>query len=152
MKAIINLDKVKYPDVITIKNGEDVLENGAFFAVKGLDTDKLGRDTYKIAKLTEGCKLGFLADVALMYDETKDERDYELAANKVARAYRPKSGQGITISKKHVHESSEIEAGTLLEVKPSSYQLQTKSSGKAVAEVLEVYNFEGQDSLYIEFI
>ena len=40
----------------------------------------------------------------------------------------------------------------LLEVKATSYKLQEKSSGAAVAVVLEKYNFNGQPSLYIEFI
>ena len=150
MKAIINLDKVKYPDVVTAKNGADVLENGAFVALGGLVADRLGMDCYKIEKLAEGCELGFVADVALMYDETKDERDFELLAGATTRVYRPKKGDGITIAKKHVNGS--VSVGTKLEVKPSSYQLQAKSSGVAVAEVLEVYNFEGQESLYIEFI
>ena len=150
MKAIINLDKVKYPDVVTAKNGADVLENGAFVALGGLVEDRLGMDCYKIEKLAEGCELGFVADVALMYDETKDERDFELLAGATTRVYRPKKGDGITIAKKHVNGS--VSVGTKLEVKPSSYQLQAKSSGVAVAEVLEVYNFEGQESLYIEFI
>ena len=130
MKAIINLDKVKYPDVVTAKNGADVLENGAFVALGGLVADRLGRDCYKIEKLAEGCELGFVADVALMYDETKDERDFELAAEAITRVYRAKKGQGI---------------------KASSYQLQIVTTG-GVARVLEVYNFEGQDSYYIEFI
>ena len=150
MKAIINLDKVKYPDVVTAKNGSDVLENGAFVALGGLVEDRLGRDCYQIGKLAEGCKLGFVADVALMYDETKDERDFELAAGEVTRVYRPKAGQGITIAKKHVDGT--VNKGDKLEIKASSYQLQAHSSGAAVAEVLEVYNFEGQDSYYIEFI
>ena len=150
MKAIINLDKVKYPDVVTAKNGEDVLENGAFVALGKLVEDRLGRDCYQIGKLAEGCKLGFVADVALMYDETKDERDFELVANAVTRVYRPKAGQGITIAKKHVAET--VEVGDKLEVKDSSYQLKKHASGAVVAEVLEVYNFEGQDSYYIEFI
>ena len=150
MKAIINLDKVKYPDVVTAKNGEDVLENGAFVALGKLVEDRLGRDCYQIGKLAEGCKLGFVADVALMYDETKDERDFELVANAVTRVYRPKAGQGITIAKKHVAET--VEVGDKLEVKDSSYQLKKHVSGAVVAEVLEVYNFEGQDSYYIEFI
>lgn len=150
MKAIINLDKVKYPDVVTAKNGSDVLENGAFVALGGLVEDRLGRDCYQIGKLAEGCKLGFVADVALMYDETKDERDFELAANAITRVYRPKAGQGITIAKKHV--AGTVNKGDKLEIKASSYQLQAHSSGVAVAQVLEVYNFEGQDSYYIEFI
>ena len=79
MKAIINLDIVKYPDVVTAKNGSDVLENGAFVALGALENTGRGRDTYAIGKLTEGCRLGYVADVALMYDETKDERDFEAA-------------------------------------------------------------------------
>ena len=150
MKAIINLDKVKYPDVVTAKNGEDVLENGAFVALGKLVEDRLGRDCYQIGKLAEGCKLGFVADVALMYDETKDERDFELAAEAITRVYRPKAGQGITIAKKHVDGS--VNKGDKLEVKDSSYQLKKHASGAVVAEVLEVYNFEGQESYYIEFI
>ena len=150
MKAIINLDKVKYPDVVTAKNGADVLENGAFVALGGLVADRLGRDCYKIEKLTEGCELGFVADVALMYDETKDERDFELVAEAITRVYRAKKGQGITIAKKHVNGT--VNVGDKLEIKATSYQLQKHSSGTAVARVLEVYNFEGQDSYYIEFI
>ena len=150
MKAIINLDKVKYPDVVTAKNGSDVLENGAFVALGGLVEDRLGRDCYQIGKLAEGCKLGFVADVALMYDGTKDERDFELAAGEVTRVYRPKAGQGITIAKKHVDGT--VNKGDKLEVKDNSYQLKKHASGAVVAEVLEVYNFEGQESYYIEFI
>ena len=149
MKAIINLDKVKYPDVVTAKNGSDVLENGAFVALGGLVEDRLGMDCYKIEKLAEGGELGFVADVALMYDETKDERDFELAANAITRVYRAKKGQGITIAKKHVNGT--VVAGDKLEIKATSYQIQ-KTTGVAVARVLEVYNFEGQDSYYIEFI
>ena len=150
MKAIINLDKVKYPDVVTAKNGSDVLENGAFVALGKLVEDRLGRDCYQIGQLAEGCKLGFVADVALMYDETKDERDFELAAGAITRVYRPKAGQGITIAKKHINEA--VVAGDKLEVKDNSYQLKKHVSGAVVAEVLEVYNFEGQESYYIEFI
>ena len=138
MKAIINLDIVKYPDVVTAKNGSDVLENGAFVALGALENTGRGRDTYAIGKLTEGCRLGYVADVALMYDETKDERDFEVAAN------------AITIAEKHVNGT--VNVGDLLEVKATSYQLQKKSSGTAVAVVLEKYNFNGQPSLYIEFI
>ena len=149
MKAIINLDKVKYPDVVAAKNGADVLENGAFVALGGLVADRLGRDCYQIEKLSEGCELGFVADVALKYDETKDERDFELVANAVTRVYRAKKGQGITIAKKHI--SGDVVVGDKLGIKASSYQLQ-KTTANAVARVLEVYNFEGQDSYYIEFI
>lgn len=150
MKAIINLDKVKYPDVVTAKNGADVLENGAFVSLGGLVADRLGRDCYQIGKVAEGCKLGFVADVSVMYDETKDERDFELVAKAITRVYRVKPGMGITIAKKHV--AGTVAVGDKLEVKATSYQLQKVASGKVVAEVMDVYNFEGQDSYYIEFV
>lgn len=153
MYAILNADKIKphQADVVTARNGEDALENGAIVALGELEDAGLGRDTYKIGKLTATTtKWGMVDCVALMYDETKDERDFELLAGATTRVYRPKKGDGITIAKKHVNGS--VSVGTKLEVKPSSYQLQAKSSGVAVAEVLEVYNFEGQESLYIEFI
>lgn len=150
MKAIINLDIVKYPDVVTAKNGADILENGAFVALGALENTLRGRDTYMIGKVAEGCRLGYVADVALMYDETKDERDFEVAANAITRVYRPKQGDAITIATKHV--AGTVAVGDMLEVKPTSYQLQKKSTGVGVAVVLEKYNFNGQDSLYIEFI
>lgn len=150
MKAIINLDIVKYPDVVTVKNGSDVLENGAFIALGALENTGRGRDTYAVGKVEEGCRLAYLADVALQYDETKDERDYVCEAGAIARAYRPKVGDAITIAEKHVNGT--VDVGDVLEVKATSYQLQKKSTGAGVAVVLEKYNFNGQDSLYIEFI
>ena len=53
-------------------------------------------------------------------------------------------GSTVPFSKKIMVDSEEIKA--------TSYQLQKHTSGVAVAEVLEVYNFEGQDSYYIEFL
>ncbi|MGL5191662.1 MAG: hypothetical protein ACRC7S_18635 [Cetobacterium sp.] len=150
MKAIINLDIVKYPDVVTAKNGADILENGAFVALGALENTGRGRDTYAIGKVAEGCRLGYVADVALMYDETKDERDFEVAAGAITRVYRPRKGDAITIAVKHVDDT--VAVGDELEVKSTSYQLQKKASGTGVAVVLEKYNFNGQDSLYIEFI
>ena len=150
MKAIINLDIVKYPDVVTVKNGTDVLENGAFIALGALENTGRGRDTYAVAKLTEGCRIAYLSDVALQYDETKDERDYECVSGAIARAYRPKTGDAITIAVKHV--SGTVAVGDKLEVKSASHQLQKATTGKEIAVVLEKYNFNGQDSLYIEFI
>ena len=151
MKAIINLDKVKYPDVVTAKNGSDVLENGAFVALGGLVQERLGRDCYAIAKLSEGCKLGYVADVALMYDETKDERDFRLEANQIGRVRRFPAGGGMTIARKHV--SGTVNKGDFLALKASSYQLEkTTDKSLTVAQVLEVTEFNGQPSYYIEFV
>ena len=152
MATIVNLDMVaaKKGDVVTVKNGSDVLENGAFIALGALENTGLGRSTRMVEKLSEGCQLAFLADVALQYDENKDERDYQLLAGKVGRAYRAISGESVTIAESHVADT--VAVGDKLEVKADSYQLQAVTTGKAVAVVLEKYNFEGQDSLYIEFI
>ena len=154
MYAILNADKIKkhQADVVTARNGEDALENGAIVALGELEDTGLGRDTYKIGKLAATTtKWGMVDCVALMYDETKDERDFELVADAITRVYRAKKGQGITIAKKHV--SGEVNVGDKLGIKATSYQLQKASgTGAAVARVLEVYNFEGQDSYYIEFI
>ena len=66
-----------------------------------------------------------------MYDETKDERDFELKAEAITRVYRAKKGQGITIAKKHVNGT--VNVGDKLEIKATSYQLQKNNSGVAVA-------------------
>lgn len=149
MAAIINLDKVKYPDVVTAKNGSTKLENGALVAIGGLVPDRLGRDCYQIEALKEGCILGLVADVALMADETKDERDFVLEAGQITRVYRVKSGQAVTIAEVNV---GTVAVGDELEVKAGAYTLQKVTTGKPVARVLEKYNFEGQASVYIEFL
>ena len=53
MYAILNADKIKrhQADVVTARNGEDALENGAIVALGELEDNALGRDTYKIGKL-----------------------------------------------------------------------------------------------------
>lgn len=152
MATIIRLDVVaaKIGDVVTVRNGEDILENGAFIALGELDNAGLGRATRKVAKLTEGCQLAYLADPAFLYDETKNERDYQLLAGKTARAYKVVPGESITIATTHV--DGDIQVGDILEIKPNSYMLQKKNTGVGVATVLEKCNFEGQESLYIEFL
>ena len=57
----------------------------------------------------------------------------------------------MTIAKKHIAE--EVVAGNLLGLKEESYQLKkVETKGEAVAKVLEVCDFNGQPSYYIEFI
>ena len=89
--------------------------------------------------------------VALMYDETKDERDFILGAGEIGRVRRFPAGGAMTIAKKHIAE--EVVAGNLLGLKEESYQLKkVETKGEAVAKVLEVCDFNGQPSYYIEFI
>ena len=105
MYAILNADKIKkhQADVVTARNGEDVLENGAIVALGKLEDAGLGRDTYKIEKLSATTvKWGMIDCVALMYDETKDERDFRLEAGEIARVRRFPAGGAMTIAKKHV--------------------------------------------------
>ena len=154
MYAILNADKIKkhQADVVTARNGEDALENGAFVALEGLEDLGLGRDTYKIAKLSaETVQWGMVDCVAVMYDETKDERDFRLEAGQIGRVRRFPAGGAMTIAKKHVAE--EVVAGDLLGLKEESYQLmKVEERALAVARVLEVCDLHGQPSYYIEFI
>ena len=112
----------------------------------------LGRDTYRIAKLSATpAKWGMVDCVALMYDESKDERDFRLEAGQIGRVRRFPAGGAMTIAKKHI--AGEVVAGDLLGLKADSYQLE-KVDGRdlAVAQVLEVCDFNGQPSYYIEFL
>lgn len=152
MASIINLDVVagKKGDVITVRNGSDVLENGNFINVGALDNIALGRNVRKVEKLKEGGQLAYIGDPAMQYDERKDERDYTLVAGGIGRAYRHIPNESITIAKKMVDVA--VVVGDELQVKADSYVLTKKTTGKSVAKVLEIYNFEGQDSYYIEFL
>ena len=154
MYAILNADKIKphQADVVTARNGEDALENGAFVALGELENTGLGRDTYMIGKLAaDTVQWGMVDCVALMYDETKDERDFILGAGEIARVRRFPAGGAMTIAKKHIAE--EVVAGNLLGLKEGTYQLEkVEAKTDAVARVLEVCDFNGQPSYYIEFI
>jgi hypothetical protein len=154
MYAILNADKIKphQADVVTARNGEDALENGAFVALGELENTGLGRDTYMIGKLAaDTVQWGMVDCVALMYDETKDERDFILGAGEIARVRRFPAGGAMTIAKKHIAE--EVVAGNLLGLKEGTYQLaKVETKAEAVARVLEVCDFNGQPSYYIEFI
>lgn len=152
MATIVRTDLVagSKGSVVTVRNGEDVLENGAFLALGALENADLGRSTRKVEKLKEGCVLAFLDDVALQYDERYDERDYQLKANKTARARRALIGEQVTIAKAHFEGS--LAVGDELQVKADSYKLEKQSTGKAVAVILEDTIFEGQESYMIEFL
>ena len=154
MYAILNADKIKphQADVVTARNGEDALENGAFVALGELENVDLGRDTYMIGKLADTTvKWGMIDCVAVMYDETKDERDFILGAGEIARVRRFPAGGAMTIARKHIAE--EVVAGNLLGLKEGTYQLtKVETKADAVARVLEVCDFNGQPSYYIEFI
>lgn len=154
MAKIIRTDLVAglTGSVLTVKNtSKDALENGDMIALGALENGDLGRSTRIAGKLTEGCQLAYIDDPSVMYDETKDERDYQLLENKVGRARRAIAGEQITIAKTVVDGA--VAVGDKLQVKPTSYQL-TKQTGdtKAVAIVLEDTIFEGQASWFIEFL
>lgn len=154
MYAILNADKIKkhQADVVTARNGEDALENGAIVALGELEDTGLGRDTYKIGKLAATTtKWGMVDCVALMYDETKDERDFRLEAGQIGRVRRFPAGGAMTIAKKHV--AGTVNKGDFLALKANTYQLEkTTEKALTVAQVLEVCDFNGQPSYYIEFI
>ena len=152
MATIVRTDLVAglKGSVVTVRNGADELENGAFIALGALENADLGRSTRKVEKLTEGCTLAFIDDVALQYDTRYDERDYVLKAGKTARARRALIGEQVTIAKTHFEGS--LAVGDKVQVKADSYQLEKTSTGKSVAVVLEDTLFEGQESYMIEFL
>ena len=154
MYAILNADKIKrhQADVVTVRNGEEPLENGAIVALGELEDAGLGRDTYKIGKLADTTvKWGMVDCVGLQYDETKDERDFRLEAGQIGRVRRFPAGGAMTIAKKHVAET--VVKGDFLALKAGSYQLEkTTEKANIVAQVLEVCDFNGQPSYYIEFV
>ena len=154
MYAILNADKIKkhQADVVTVRNGEEPLENGAIVALGELEDNALGRDTYKIGKLAATTvKWGMVDCVGLQYDETKDERDFRLEAGQIGRVRRFPAGGAMTIARKHVYGT--VNKGDFLALKASSYQLEkTTEKTLIVAQVLEVCDFNGQPSYYIEFV
>lgn len=154
-RAIFNLDVDLYPATITGKNSTGVeLENGAFVAIGALENNELGRETYKLSKLTgKDTVIGFVSSPNLMYDETKDERDFVCLKEELIRTYIPNSTTVGTFALKHFVSGKTLQAGDKLTPKPSTTQL-TKVTGDepVVAEVIEKTSFEGQESLVVRFI
>ena len=157
-RAIFRLDEDLYPNTVTGKNKTDgELENGAFVEIGALEDNELGRETYKLTKLTadSGVKkqIGFVSSPALMYDERQDERDFVCAQDELIRVYKPNSSTIGTFALKHFDNGASLEAGDLLTPKATTTQL-TKVTGdeKVVAQVMLKEDFEGQESLVIKFL
>ncbi|HBH4055603.1 TPA: hypothetical protein KSL57_001750 [Clostridioides difficile] len=161
-KAIIQIDKVKNPDVLTGKYvvpSEDTnpinLENGAVINIGELEDMEYGRDTHKIYKVTnDTLDWGIVDDPATMYDERLDERDYEVSPGQICRCRRLKKGDEVTISLLHIADKS-IAVKDKLQLKSDSFQfekLPTADAKTPVAEVLELWNYEGQDSVTIKVL
>lgn len=151
--AIVNLDRIPYPYPVSVKCSEvKGLENGAFVELGEIGVDGQ-REVYAMEKLTgkAGKQLALHASSVLMYDEKLDERDFILEDGKIGRFYILSKGDIVTIARKFV-ETAAI-AGDALEVKANSYELQKlTTSGKAVARVIEVGQFCGQESVTIEML
>lgn len=154
-RAIFNLDSDLYPATVTGKNatgGE--LENGAFVAIGALEDNDLGRETYKLTKLTgTDTVIGFVSSPNLRYDEREDERDFVCAQDELIRTYIPNSTTVGTFAYKHFENAESLNKGDKLTPKASSTQLtKVTSSEPVVAEVVEKTDFEGQESLVIRFV
>lgn len=154
-RAIFNLDSDLYPVTVTGKNatgGE--LENGAFVAVGALEDNELGRETYKLTKLTtKDSVIGFVSSPNLMYDEREDERNFVCAQDELIRTYIPNKSTVGTFALKHFENGSSLNKGDKLTPKASSTTLtKVTASETVVAEVVEKVDFEGQESLVIKFV
>lgn len=150
--TIVNLDRVPYPNPVSVKCSEAKgLENGAFVELGVIGVDGQ-REVYAMEKLTGevGKQLALHASSVLMYDEKLDERDFILESGKIGRFYLPAKGDMVTIAQKFV-EAGAV-AGDVLEAKANSYELQKLTAGIPVAKIVEVAPFEGQPSYTIEFL
>lgn len=154
-RAIFNLDSDLYPMTVTGKNAtEGELENGAFVAIGALEDNDLGRETYKLTKLTgKDSVIGFVSSPNLMYDEREDERDFVCSQDELIRTYIPNKSTVGTFALKHFENGSSLNKGDKLTPKASSTTLtKVTSTEPVVAEVIEKVDFEGQESLVIKFV
>lgn len=154
-KAIFRLDSDLYPNTLTGKNDTGVvLENGAFVEVGTIVDNELGRETYTLSKLSgeEGKIVGFVASPALMYDATKDERDFECLEGELIRTYIPNKSTVATFALKHFEGGASLAVGDKLCAKADGVVLAKVTSGEvAIAEVIAKEDFEGQESVVLRF-
>lgn len=155
-KAIFRLDEDLYPNTITGKNECGLaLENGAFVEIGVLKGDGLDRETYGLKKLSGevGKKVGFISSPALMYDATKDERDYVCEQNELVRVYIPNASTVGTFAEMHFEDATGLAVGDLLCAKASSNQLAKRSGAEEPIGVVEAKeDFEGQKSIVVRFL
>lgn len=156
-RAIFRLDSDLYPVTVTGKNSTEVeLENGAFVEVGTIIEDELGRDTYKLTKLSgeAGKIVGFVSSPSLMYDEREDERDFVCGTDELIRAYIPNKSTVATYAMKHFdNNGTGLVAGDKLCAKANSITLAKVTADEvAIAEVMDKEDFEGQESLVLRFL
>lgn len=155
-KAIFRLDEDLYPNTLTGKNKCGVaLENGAFVEIGTLVGDGLDRETYEIKKVSgeKGKKVGFISSPALMYDENKDERDYECATDELVRVYIPNASTVGTFAEKHFDNASGLAVGDILVANASTNQLKKSTGSEEPVGVVEAKeDFEGQASIVVRFL
>lgn len=151
--SIVRLDRVNRPETISVLNTVDNLENGAFVTVKELGANGQ-REVYKTGALlgaaTETVAMVY-ADV-VHHDERKDERDTISMNGDVVRAYLLQRGEMYTIAKKHI--TGVVAVNDILEPKKSTNTLTKVGEApvKAIARVVELTNYEGQESVVIEIL
>lgn len=156
VRAIFNLDSDLYPNTVTGKNGTGgELENGAFVEIGTLEDNELGRETYGLSKLSgaEGAVVGFVSSPSLMYDVREDERDFVCGADELIRTYIPNKSTVGTFALKHFENGEALAKGDKLYAKASGIVLaKVEADEKAIAQVIEKVDFEGQESVVIRFL
>lgn len=152
MAAILRVDRVDYPEMRTVRvpKGKE-LENGAIAKLGALEGRPEGGEVYAADALTDakGDTYVLIAHDGHHYDERETERDFVAKENTLVRTYMLKKGEIYTIAKTHVN--GVVAKGDRLEPKVGTYQLQKMSAGtNVVAEVIELTNWCGQESIVIE--
>lgn len=150
MAAIIREDRVPYPNPINIVHASDTaLENGMIVGVKGFKTGE--RELYDAGTVAAGDMIAMVNCDALMYDESKDERDFTLVKSVAGKANYLQKGEIFTISK--VIAGGTVTVGAKLKPKVGANVFEVSSDGVgAIAIVRKLVTFEGQDSAMIEIL
>lgn len=148
--AIIREDRVPFPNPINVAHNSDTaLQNGAILGVKGFKAGE--REVYDVGTVAAGDMIAILVSSTLQYDDRLGEGDFALEKGKAGKANYVARGEVYTIAKTMV--TGIVVVGDKLKAKVGGNALEKSADGvDAIAVVRRVVNFEGQDSLQIEFL
>ena len=160
MARIMNMDRIMNPRPVSIVADVD-LERGLFVEIKGMAENNIwlaGEDdfeAYEVALATATTKIGDLlihSTVPKLYDERLVEADFVLEAGKVGRGHYVTVGDEITIAADLIDEDVNVEVGTELALDAGGMLTEVAEGGTALAKVVKIYNWNGQDSVMIRFV
>lgn len=149
--AIINLDRVPYPDVLSVKitdSGAKDIVNGMLIGVKEKVDGQL--DLYKGVKAAAGDRVGIIAQPFHPYKSDDVEDNMTFVENDVVRVYLFKRGEAYTVAKSVTKGS--ISVGDKVKV-GADYKWEKDTAGtEAIAICTGTRVIAGQNSLTLEIL